>query len=92
MVGRNTSVFVCVLAVLLSISNVFAAFKCYECNSATDSRCSDEFHKSSKFESTATCLGCSKSKLNGASELQWKCLQDLKSIDTHAHQTVYTEY
>ncbi|KAH3709277.1 uncharacterized protein LOC127857982 [Dreissena polymorpha] len=65
MVGTNTVVFVCALAALLCVSNVDAAFKCYVCNSLTNSACSDKFTGSSSLESTATCLGCTKSKASG---------------------------
>ncbi|KAH3709175.1 hypothetical protein DPMN_068637 [Dreissena polymorpha] len=65
MVGTNTFVLASVLAVLISVSKVDAAFKCYSCDSVTDSGCSDKFSASSAFESPATCRGCSMVKLYG---------------------------
>ncbi|KAH3709169.1 uncharacterized protein LOC127857026 isoform X1 [Dreissena polymorpha] len=67
MVGAKTFVLACALAVLLCVSNVDAAFKCYDCigTSSSDS-CSDEFTKSSSLESSsANCEACTKTKLSG---------------------------
>ncbi|XP_045184075.2 uncharacterized protein LOC123542331 [Mercenaria mercenaria] len=41
-----------------------AAFKCYECNSITNSACGDPFDASSSFESSSSaCTACVKSKV-----------------------------
>ncbi|KAH3802269.1 U-scoloptoxin(05)-Cw1a-like [Dreissena polymorpha] len=66
MVGTNTFVLAGVLAVLLCVSRVDAAFKCYQCIGTSDSdSCSDEFEKSSSLESSSNCNACTKSKTNG---------------------------
>ncbi|KAH3752883.1 uncharacterized protein LOC127848447 isoform X2 [Dreissena polymorpha] len=66
MVGTTTFVLAGVLAVLLCVSSVDAAFKCYECAGTSDSdSCSDEFVKNSDLESEAICEACTKVKTNG---------------------------
>ncbi|KAH3786127.1 uncharacterized protein LOC127840927 [Dreissena polymorpha] len=66
MVGTNTFVSACVLVTILCVSNVDAAFKCYECTGTSSSDgCLDAFTKSTILESAVTCMGCTKIKING---------------------------